>query len=129
MTALISWFGSSASLRRRCRGVYAVPPIARHEVHFQAEIRGHFCPERSELAGLERQYPVAGTQRIDQSGLPCAAARRRKDDHGVRGAEHGLNSLQAPLGHFGEFSAAMVDDRVIDRAKHPVRNVRGSGYL
>ena len=87
------------------RRVHAVPPVAWHEVHPQAEVCRHFRPKRGEMPGLERQHPVSGTQGVDQGGLPRARTGRREDDHGIPSLENGFHALQASLGQFRELRA------------------------
>ena len=55
--------------------IHAVPPVAGHEIHVEAEPRGHVAPQRGEMAGLEHQHGVAGRQRVHERRFPRPGAR------------------------------------------------------
>jgi hypothetical protein len=101
----------------------AVPPVAGHPVDPKAEVAGQFAPQGGEMAGLERQHPVARTQRVDQGGLPGAGARGRVDDDRAGGAEHPPQSLQNLHGQPGEIGSAVVYRGRRYRAEYPFRNI------
>jgi len=66
----------------------AVPPVAGHEIDFQAEALRHRPPERREVPRLEHQHFVARREKIDQRRLPSSGSRRWKDHDPPRRLEN-----------------------------------------
>ena len=102
------------------RRVGAGAPVGLDEFGTQAELLRHDLPQRGELAGLHHQHAVAGRQRVHQRRLPRAGAGRGVDDHRIGGLEDGLDAFEAALGELGEVRPAVIDDRRVHRAQHPV---------
>ena len=95
------------------------------------EPRGHLPPERGEVAGLEREHPVAGRQRVDQRRLPGAGAGGRVDRP---------PGCVVPKTGFTASSTSRAEARrtpgprwsmvgVVHGAQHPVRHVGRAGDL
>jgi len=110
-------------------GIGAVAPVTGHPLDVEAEALRHVAPERREVAGLERQHPVAGRERVDQRGLPGAGARRRVDDHGARRAQDPPEAREQLAAQRREVRPAVVDRRRVDRPQHPVGHVGGPWNL
>ena len=128
-TALISWPLSAAQMLLDDLRVGAGAPIGLDEFGLEAQPFRHHLPQRGELAGLDHQHFVAGRQRVGERRLPGAGAGRGIDDDRLRGLEDGLDALEHALGELGEFRAALVDERHVDRAQDAVGNGRRPGNL
>jgi hypothetical protein len=99
-----------------------VAPVARHEVDLNAPARRHLPPQRREVAGLDHQHLVTRRQRIDDRRFPSARPRRGKNDDRSGRLEDVLATFEHRLAEFGEFGAAMVNDRHVHGAKHAIRH-------
>ena len=110
-----------AQMRLDRRRVGADAPVGLDELGLEPELLGHLLPQRRELAGLDHQHAVAGRERVDQRRFPGAGAGRGIDDHRLGGLEDGLDAFEHALGELGEFRAAVIDHRRVDRAQHAIR--------
>jgi hypothetical protein len=109
--------------------VGAAAPVARQDVDVQPEPPRESRPAQAELAGLEHEHAIAGTECVDQRRLPRAAARGWIDHDAAFRTEHPLQPVQQLAGECGEVGAAVIGGGARDRAAHPVRHVRGAGKL
>jgi DNA-binding GntR family transcriptional regulator len=110
-------------------GIGAVAPVTRHEIDLDAPARRHLPPQRREMAGLNHQHLVARRQRIDDRRLPGAGSRRWKNDHRSGRLKDLLAAIEYRFAELGEFGAAMVHDRHVHGAKHPIRHRAWTGNL
>jgi len=94
-----------------------------------APARRHLPPQRGEMAGLDHQDLIARRQRIDDRRFPGAGARRGKNDDRSGGFEDFLATIEYGLAEFGEFGAAMVNDRHVHGPQHAVRHRAWAGNL
>ncbi len=104
-------------------GVDAVTPVAGHEIDLQAHPRRDVSPQRRKVARLEHQDLVAGGERVDERGFPCARTRARVDDDGRRRLEDLLEPAQHLFREHGELGPTMIDRGPRKRAQHTVRDV------
>ena len=81
------------------------------------------------MAGLVGEHAVAGAERIDQRGLPCAGAGARKNQHVPLRLKDRAQAVDAGEREIGRVAAAMIDRRLIDGAQDAVRNIRRAGNL
>ena len=139
-TALIFF---SPSLRRRASiwsALDAAAPVRRfgqqrvaaggdQDFGRQAEARRHLLPERREVAGLDHQHGVAGTQGVDQRRLPRAGARRRVDDDRMAGLEDLADVGQDLPAEGAELGPAVVDRRQAHRPQDAVGDRARAGDL
>ena len=94
------------------------------ELDLEAELRRHLLPQGREVAGLGHQHAIAGRKRVDQRRFPGAGAGSRVDhDLALRRLEDALHAGEHRLAEIGEFRAAMIHRRQVDRAQHAIRDV------
>src|SRR5689334_3082655 len=107
----------------------AMAPVARNEIDIELELVGNAAPEHGKLAGLAHQHLVAGLQRVDDRGFPGAGAGRRKDDHGLLGAEHPLQARQYGKADLGKLRTAVIEAGHVHGPQHPVGDIGRSWNL
>ena len=125
ITARVS--GSSASAIRSGSAPWRQSPSS--HTTSRPSLVGHRPPERREVPGLGRDHLVAGRERVDQRGLPCARAGRGIDDHRAVGAKDLRRPSSTSRPELREVRTAVVDGGRVDRPQHPVGDVRGAGDL
>src|SRR5262249_52286426 len=103
-----------------CRRIRAMAPIARHEFDLDAPAHRHVLPEGGKVASFDHQHLVARRERVDDRCLPRTGSRGGKDDDRAGSLKDLLTSPENSLGQFAELHAAVVDDRHVHRAEHPV---------
>ena len=109
--------------------VGADAPISGDEFGAQAEPVGHHLPQRRELPGVDHQHLVSRRERVDERGFPGAGAGRGQDDHRIDGLEDRLDAFEHALAELGEFRAALVDERHVDRPQDAIGHGRRPGDL
>jgi hypothetical protein len=105
------------------RGIGAVAPVAGDELGYQAELVRHRVPQRREMPRLAHQHAVAGGQRVNEGGFPCAGAGGGKNDDGRFGFEDLLQAGEHFLTELLKTGSAMIDRRVVDCAQHAVGHI------
>jgi hypothetical protein len=81
------------------------------------------------MAGLHHQHLVARRQRIDDRRLPGAGAGGRKNDDRAGSLEDFLAAFENRFAELGKRLAAVVDDRHVHGAEHPIRHRARAGNL
>jgi len=73
--------------------------------------------------GLQNQHVIARRQGVDERGLARAGPGRREYDNGTGGLKDRTDAFQDFAGQLREFRTPVVDDRLVHRPQHPIRNV------
>src|SRR5258707_474848 len=102
------------------RGVVADAAVCLDELRVQSGFFRHGLPQRGKLPGFHHQHAVAGRERVDERGFPCAGASGGIDDDRIGGLEDGLDAFETVFGELGEFRPAVVDDRRVHGPQHAV---------
>jgi hypothetical protein len=96
-------------------GVDAGPPVSLDDVRLETEGFGHLAPQRREPTGLEHQQPVAGRQRVDESGFPSAGSGGRINHDRIGRLENRSYAREHFEAKLGELRSAVIDRRFRDR--------------
>ena len=105
-------------------GRHAVSPISRDKIDHDTEVQGQLLPERTEMSGLEHQYPIAGRQSVYNSGLPCPGPTGWKDENlALSRLKHSFHTLQTIMTELGKLLTTVINGRPIDGADHAIRHI------
>ncbi len=115
--------------RRQFIGRSALAPVAGNIINLESEFFRDLAPEIRKMSCFKQEHAIARGQSINEGRFPSAGPRSWIHDNGTGGLEDFAHAVENFRAETREFSAAMVNDRIIHGPQYAIRDICGTGYL